>query len=60
MLFLGWALIRIYLCSDEQIHAQIDVMNDSFDLAGFDWELGNITRTVNPKWFTHDLDIGSA
>ncbi|KAH6897524.1 metalloprotease [Coprinopsis sp. MPI-PUGE-AT-0042] len=45
--------------SDEQINAQMDVMNEAFDLAGFDWELVNITRTVNPEWFTKDLDIGS-
>ncbi|KAH6906436.1 metalloprotease [Coprinopsis sp. MPI-PUGE-AT-0042] len=42
--------------SDEQIHAQMDVMNEAFDLAGFGWDLVNITRTINAEWFTKDFD----
>ncbi|KAG2001896.1 metalloprotease [Coprinopsis cinerea AmutBmut pab1-1] len=38
--------------SDETIAAQIDVLNEGFDLAGFDWELVNTTRILNPEWFS--------
>ncbi|KAH6897529.1 metalloprotease, partial [Coprinopsis sp. MPI-PUGE-AT-0042] len=41
--------------SDETIHEQIEVLNDSFDLAEFSWELVNITRTIKKKWFNNDI-----
>jgi len=45
--------------SDQQIHDQIDVLNDAFAGAyggadsGFRFELAGITRTVNARW--HDM-----
>lgn len=40
--------------SDEQIHTQLEVLNDAFVKAGFQFILNGIKRVNNTRWSTHD------
>jgi len=38
---------------DEQLHAQIDILNDAYSGTTLSWKLATITRTQNEDWFNN-------
>ncbi|KAJ7600889.1 hypothetical protein C8J56DRAFT_911535 [Mycena floridula] len=36
---------------DEQLNAQVDVLNKAYNSTGISWKLANVTRTRNENWF---------
>ena len=36
---------------DEQIRAQVDVMNRDYNITGVSWNLVTISRILSPDWF---------
>jgi len=36
---------------DEQLNAQVDVLNKAYSNTGLSWKLANVTRTQNENWF---------
>lgn len=36
---------------DEQIRAQVDVMNRDYNVTGVSWNLVTISRILSPEWF---------
>jgi len=44
---------ELFRFSDDNIKAQIKVLNDDFKNTGISWVLVNTTRIHNPDWFVH-------
>jgi len=44
---------ELFQFSDDNIKAQIKVLNDDFKNTGISWVLVNTTRIHNPDWFVH-------
>jgi hypothetical protein len=43
----------VYANRRKTISRQIEVLNESFDLAEISWELVDVTRTIKEEWFTN-------